>query len=507
MKKFPFLLLISAALVIGSCSRKVPDFVGRIPDDAFLVVSMHPKKIFDKGQISSLDGLKKKIRKEVVRSLVEDPVSSGIMMDEYAYMFIYFKNEEPMGGVIAGLDNKGKFESTLKKLRENEPEFIQSGDFTMLIQEDNELMMAWDDEKVLFLSSPEIEMSLDDWQDEVTLLFNQPKEEAITSMVDFNDFHKNMKDMNAWISSDDLRTVLKKSGALRDMEIDLPVELYNNYGHVYCEFTNEGVFVTSETHLSEEVEKNTGFIIAKPELNEALLQNTPGGNLLMAMAFSMDIEKAKKILGQMAPPEIDSLGNRITDMTGIESKELWNSLTGDFVLAINGVEESGTLPVELFIGAGVNGDLLQEKLMGTVDNLVDVQKGEDFFMINANGIEIYSGILDGIWVITNKKGYKDAVRGKGLDRTLADSKFSDYAGGAIGMYMNLDMTTYPAAIRQMAAQNEEVENMLELASGAFTSLGLQAGNSTSELELITASKDQNSLYTILRMIEKMELNK
>lgn len=506
MKKLP-LVLLSIALVLGSCSRKAPDFLKTIPDDAFLVVSMHPKKIFDKGQISSLEGLKKEIRNDFARTLIDDPLKSGIMMNEYAYMFVYFKNEEPMVGVVSGLDNRGKFESSLKKLRETEPEFEEIGEFTMMTGTDMEQMMAWDDEKVLFLASPALDMSKDNWQEEAILLFNQPKEEAITSMVDFNNFQRNMKDMNAWISSDELRTVLKKSGALRDMDIDIPVELYNNYGHVYCEFTNDGMFVTSETRLSEEVEKNTEFIIARPELNEALLENTPGGNLLMAMAFSLDIEKAKKYIGQMAPPEVDSLGNRIENMTGIPSEELVNSLTGDFVVAINGIEESTSLPVELFVGIGVNNKMLQEKLMGTVDNMADVKQEQDFFMINAGGMEIYSGIMDDIWVITNTKGYKDAIRDGGLDKNLNDSRFRDYAGESMGMYMNLDMTAYPAALQQMLSQNDQARKTLEMVTESFSSLGIQAGNSESQLELKTASGDENSLYLIMKMLEKQGMNK
>ena len=85
------------------------------------------------------------------------------------------------------------------------------------------------------------------------------------------------------------------------------------------------------------------------------------------------------------------------------------------------------IPVEVFLGFGVNGEAIQEKLMETVQGMAPVEKEGDFFVINVQGNEIYSGIIDNLWVITNAKGYKDAIEGGKLDKSLVDSKFNDFA--------------------------------------------------------------------------------
>ena len=72
-------------------------------------------------------------------------------------------------------------------------------------------------------------------QAEVSRLFNLEKENAITSMVDFNDFSTKMKDLNIWASSDELRKLMEKSEKMKEMEINFPVSLYNNYAqYVFC---------------------------------------------------------------------------------------------------------------------------------------------------------------------------------------------------------------------------------------------------------------------------------
>ena len=90
MKKIPFLVILIAGIFAASCSKKSPEFVNTIPDNAFAVISMHPQQIFDKGQISSFESIKKEIRDEFILNLIDHPAQSGIMLKEYSYAFVYF---------------------------------------------------------------------------------------------------------------------------------------------------------------------------------------------------------------------------------------------------------------------------------------------------------------------------------------------------------------------------------------------------------------------------------
>lgn len=505
MKKLHVLVILLAGLLAASCSKKTPEFVNTIPDNAFAVMSMHPKQIFDKGQISTFESIKKDIKDEFIRNLFDQPAESGILMTEYSYVFVYFIDDNPLICFVGGMANEGDFKKIVNKIQEEKGGEIVEKDGINLFYSDDDATLAWDSEQVLLIASTEKQFSLEETQAEVSRLFNLEKENAITSLVDFNDFSANMKDLNIWFSSDEMRKMLEKMDQIKGVDINFPLDLHNNYAHIFFEFADGAMYVHSESHFSEEVAKNIEeLMVTKPNINDDLLKITPGGDLLIALAVSMDLDKFQAIMKKMNTEEMPDIGGKIEEKIGIPAEDIWNALNGDFVLAINGTEDGGMIPVEALIGIGLKNDEIQKKLMGTVSGMADVQEEEDFFLINANGIEIYSGIVDDVWVISNAKGYKDAISGKGLDASLKDSKFMDYAGGGMGLYLNLDISTYPAPLQAMITQDEETAALLELMTESLVSFGVEASQYKGDATLITAKKDENSLYTIMKLAEEMD---
>ena len=503
MKKLTFLAIIIAGIFLTYCKIKTPDYVNSIPDEAFGVVSMHPMQIHEKGQINTLENLKKKIDDELLREIIDDPLKTGLMMDAYAYLFVSMKDDGPQIGAVAGMANTDKFETLLKSMDDMPDEFIEKDGFTMVVP-DKEGAIGWNDEKMILLVEPDGGRVQEEWEIELETLFNLSKEESLTSMVDFKDFTWNMKDLNAWFSSDKLRDMLEHMDT--DMNINLPFTLYNNYAHLYCEFANGEILINGETHFSEEVKKNVDeYLVMKDKLNSDMLELAPGGNLLMAVAASMDIEKFQKVMKEMAPPDADKIGKGIENAIGVSANELWQSFTGDFVLSVNAIDDAETMiPVELFIGLGIKDEALQDKLMGTVENMAPVEKEGDFFVINAQGIEVYSGIVNGIWVITNAAGYKNAVKGGGLKSPLPQTKFKDFTNESSGMYLNLDFEAYPDMITQQLAKTPERKEWLEYMTESFNYLGASSGNYNSHMIIETKKPNENSLYTFLKMTEMMD---
>jgi hypothetical protein len=157
------------------------------------------------------------------------------------------------------------------------------------------------------------------------------------------------------------------------------------------------------------------------------------------------------------------------------------------------------IPVELFIGVGVNGKALQERLMQTVGSMVPIEEEGDFFIINVQGNEIYSGIVNDVLVVTNVKGYKDAVSGGSFENSLADSKFSEFAEGSMGMFINLNLDDYPGMVKGLLSQNSERNEWVTRITDPFDYLGVSAGNYQSKVVVKTSSPSENSLYTILKI--------
>ncbi|TFH27348.1 MAG: DUF4836 family protein [Bacteroidia bacterium] len=501
MKKLIFVLIVTAAFVVSSCSRKSPEFVHSIPDDAIAVVSLHPMQIHTKSKINTFESIKERVKDEIWGQILEDPLSTGLMMDEYAYVFVKMEDEAPIIGVVGGMKDVKKFENTLSKIDEDLRSQFQVNEIYSWIQPDKGGIIGWNEKQMIVLSSPgDEEFETAYFTESLDKMFSPVREKSITSLVDFKDFQGKMKDLNIWISSNELFDIIEKM--IGDKIPDFPVTLYNNYAQIYFDFANGELNINGETHFSEEVKKNIEeFLVMKPELNSHMMNLAPGNNLLVALAGSMDLEKLGKLVSKFAPPELDTVSTKVEMAIGMEIKDLLESISGDFTITINGLESEAMIPVELFIGVGVNGKVLQEKLMKTVGSMIPVEEEGDFFIINFQGNEIYSGIVNDILVVTNVKGYKEAVKGGSYENSLADSRFSEFATGSIGLFVNLDLEDYPGMVKGLLSQNPKRSEWVTRLTDPFDYLGVSAGNYQSKMVLKTSDPSENSLYTILKVVD------
>lgn len=501
MKKLSLVTILVAALVVVSCSRKTPEFVHSIPDDAIAVVSLHPMQLHTKSKINTFASIKERVKDEIWGQILEDPLSTGLMMDEYAYLFVKMEEQAPIIGVVSGMKDVNKFEATLSKIHEDISSEFQVNEIYTWIQPDKEGIIGWNKDQMIVLLTPDgDEFETSYFTGSLDRMFSPVKEESITSLVDFKDFLGKMKDLNLWISSDDMFAVVERM--IGDKMPDFPLSLYHNYAQVFVDFSNGAMNINGETHFSEEVEKNIEeFLVMKPELNSHMMNLAPGNNLLVALAGSMDMKKMQEMVKKFAPPELDTVSNKVENIVGMEIEDLLQSLSGDFVITLSALDAESMIPVELFIGVGVNGKALQDKLMATVGSMVPLEEEDGFFTINIQGNEIYSGIVNDILVVTNVKGYKEAVKGGSFENSLADSKFSEFATGSMGMYLDLDLDNYPGMVRNMLDQNPQRSQWVKRLTDPFDYLGISAGNYESKMVVKTSDPSENSLYTILKVAD------
>jgi len=501
MKKLSIVFVWAALMVLASCSKKAPEFVNSIPDDAIAVVTLHPMQIHTKSQINTFESIKEKVKEEIWGQILDNPLSTGLMMNEYAYVFVKLEEKAPIIGVITGMKDQKKFESTLARIKDGIAEEIESNEIYSWIQPDRKGIIGWNDKQMIVLASPDSEeFETAYFTESLDKMFSPVKEESITSLVDFKDFLGKMEDLNLWVSSNEMFDIIEKY--VGDDLPDFPVSLYHNYAQVFIDFEDGELNINGETHFSEEVEKNIEeFLVMKPALNEDMLKLAPGGNLLVAVAGSMDLAKTQQMIERFAPPELDTMGNKIEMATGMEMSDLLEAISGDFTIAINGVEGEAMIPLEIYLGIGVNGKALQEKLMETVQGLAPVEEEGDFFIINFQGNEIYSGIVNDVLVVTNAKGYKNAIKSGTHETPLTSSTFGDFTTGSLGMFVNLNTDQYPAMLVGLLGQKPEAQRWVERITDPFDYLGVCAGNYQNKVYVKTSSPSENSLYTIMKMVD------
>ena len=155
MKKLSIVFLWVALIALASCSKKAPEFVNSIPDDAIAVVTLHPMQIHTKSQINTFESIKEKVKDEIWGQILENPLSTGLMMNEYAYVFVKMEEKAPIIGVITGMKDQKKFETTLAKIKEGIGEEFVTNEVYSWIQPDRKGIIAWNNKQMIVLASPD----------------------------------------------------------------------------------------------------------------------------------------------------------------------------------------------------------------------------------------------------------------------------------------------------------------------------------------------------------------
>ena len=71
----------------------------------------------------------------------------------------------------------------------------------------------------------------------------------------------------------------------------------------------------------------------------------------------------------------------------------------------------------------------------------------------------------------------------------------------MGMYVNLNLESYPEMVHGLLEQNPERNTWIEKMTEPFEHFGMTAGESESLITLKTNKPSENSLYTILKVAE------
>ena len=149
MKKLSIVFLWVAVLSLSSCSKKTPEFVHSIPDDAIAVVSLNPMDIHTKSKINTFTSIKEKVKDEVWGVILEDPLSTGLDVNEYAFVFFRMEDDKPIIGVTAGMKDQKKFEATLSRIHEGVTDEFETNDVYTWVQPDKQGIIAWNNKQMI----------------------------------------------------------------------------------------------------------------------------------------------------------------------------------------------------------------------------------------------------------------------------------------------------------------------------------------------------------------------
>lgn len=349
LKNSTFLFAALFAILFSSCSSQ-PESLKVIPKEAYMVSSFNLYNMAKKGGLESISDFDffKEMQKELknedkkaskkLKKYIENPLKLGINFKED--FFYYFSNEDDdeeffvvTMDLISG-DNFQEFFEDVLSLGDEGYDIEEEDNYKYILLDD-EVLLAWDDDKAIFVFAYSYK-SRENIEDFAEDIFSLKEDEQITDLEAFNSFYENRKDIGFYVSSNILENVDKR--AFKEMEELTGYSLEDNTISFNLSF-EEGAIrllgnIAPNEDLHAEYEKSKEILDRK--FNNKLLNFMPK-NSLVAASMAGNPEKMYKRLKENK--EFKEFEKQIEEEIFVDLKEIFENLEGSVIFSLSDIDK------------------------------------------------------------------------------------------------------------------------------------------------------------------------
>ena len=524
-----YILFAAMLFLFASCSTTKMSYYESIPDDAVAHISMNFEKMAKK--INGKEVLASFIYKQFIREIQEDNSKAAAFVDDF------FKNPENSGidfSTDAGFfymktpDNNtllfclnikdyGKFDDFINKLfKLAEVDKIIKDDGFQYISED-ETFFCWNESYVIHfipeeVSNPDLSLSY------IRNIMKGEVENPITKNKDFIEFCDNKKDVNGWISD----KIIDDEETRKSAEEMFGATLDNSFIHAFLSFNKDDMTLTAELKANEEMKKANVFKeLMKTGIDKKVLTHLPGPELaaVLSYAFNPDAIYNKFLKDDEDTQEIDATFSAMANMT---LQDVVNSFGGDMVILVSGFQKpsgkASMIGLEIIEGYEPritiaislnNKDFFETILKAAPPEFV--KESGDFYEVNIDGLIVHTGVIDGVWLITNDTEVV-GNGGKVFAKSLAQNEISDAMGNSSSLF-HLDISE--KSVKEFMQEVTEGKEDWKTVMKYFKSLSLYISNDFNmTIKLGVNPVNDNSLESLFEIFnvhmeeeEKIESDK
>jgi len=513
--KLFFSLGLLSALVLSSCNRSGQEIYKLVPDNVAVVASFSPGKLMEKADATDLEFMKNALEdKEFNKLLFENPGVSGINVNSNSCVFVS-GNEERYLGVIMPLKSKKVFELFLGKLSEEykvDFKIEQADKFSYSVKDDN--VLAWNKSVVIHLTRIK-GMSEVSILDKLAELFSLEPENCILSEKDFKSFLSEQKDLNIWLTSNQLANLAGSNMGMMSMLGGIN----NNYAHIFLEFGKGEIKLSSNLILNSDFKKNFDkYNIIDLNAEKGILEMLPADNLVLVGNFRLNPDKLIDLKNTIGSGNHDFFLD-FEKEKGKTTEQVLKSIQGSLAFTINGImpvkestnENSDTLSREkrtpvIFGALQLNDETFFNEFIKFVNQKEILKAKNGYYVIHSEDEQpFYLGLKNNIILLTNEEKYmmeimdggklKNNLMGLELSKTLVDNP--------ICFYLNLDKDSYTETVKQYF--DEEMDKSFAKGMSGFgnslKSLTISGNLEKSELRIELKDKSVNSLHAFLQALD------
>lgn len=491
-------LLLASAIIFSACNETNADFseqIKMVPADAAVVVDidfdrLESKLSFEQIQNSSLfELLADKGDTSLFRIICEETEKSGVDLSE----LVMFITVEKQLGLALALSDAVAFEEWVVSTMAEEGvilKVLEDANFKSCLLKDSgvDALLMWNDNKALFMT--------DVTQEADVSMFDQDIAKSIISNKEFATFYADKQELALWMDMESYFDLVGSTNKIRNMGFPMLDEYKDLYKGMYTYYNVEfqdGAINASGKVVPLNKAKKISAMYYKESQSKKLLSAIPA-NSFMLISAAMKMPEFMQVYESI--PQFKEL------LEDPETAKIVESIDGDLILSICDFAP-GPLPIpNAVIGLSVNDESLLESLMG-IDGIQKIDK-DGYTALLVQLFQVYVAQKDDILLIsTNEDIIKSFAAGDALDENLLKSQHKDDVESTAYYYMNLNLDTYPDAIKGLL-KGKMGEGYTTLSqSMRFEDVVSTYEFSTCEYEVILNMKDKetNSLAALFEMMD------
>jgi hypothetical protein len=522
--RLTFSMLLALALIpllSVSCGNKEKSILTSVPSESAMVALVNTGQLLKKMNFEEFkkaeffDKMLKELNSPQLNILFENTDKSGLDFNGQACVFAIGKESEDFEiGIIFSIKNAKALEANFEKTAKENSIFkkIESGkDFKYFESKEagKYISMGWDKNilVVTISSKPDSKSSLDK-------IFNLKEEESILTNKSFNSFKIEKNDMMLWVQSDPIVKMLKKnketSSSIKQLSFfGINDQLLNgNNMALFCNFNKGNIETTVKYAMNEQIVKEYGSILKK-KIDTDFSSLFPMKNLSSITMIGLDMKGLNEVLKKRG---IDVAADMYLQQNGISLEELKNGFKGEIALA-SYIDNSITdvRKRQKFVAALAfnNAEIIDKvaylpKAIGVGELKKTGSRYTNKYMKDLQGI-----VKNNMFIISNDISVIEKIEKGGFngDETINAATLTAMKNGWVGSHtnflqfnsnldeMDLELSSqFMADLLKTAMKNNELESTTSISN-----------TENAKITVLFKNKEQNSLYTISQLINKLYL--
>ncbi len=460
-------------ILISSCNRPGQKLFTVVPSNTAIAGTFNPGELIQKADTQHLNSIKNALgNAELITEFFENPEMTGIEFNSYSGFFV-FGDQQKYIGLVMPIKKYADFEDFLDKLdKENANDFKKEEGENFYCSGKGKTTLAWNRSVFMILSV------INGWDNtpvktKAAELFNLKADDCILSQKDFKSFLSNQKEINIWLTSNQIGSLTGNNMGM----LNMLGAINNNYAHISLDLQDKAIILSSRLRMNPDFRKSINkYNFIHLDAEKDILKMLPAENLILAGNFRLNPERIIEIYNSLYSGNQQFL-YEFEEETGKKPEDVMRSIQGSFAFSINGIskvkagnaeETDSCKKIPVIVAAmQLNDDQFVKDFIEIVKMREPITEKDGYYIIRSEEVPFFMGVKNKVILLSNEEKYLSEILadGKLKNNLLSLDMSKTLSDNPICLYMNLDKDSFSREMSDFL--DEEIDKKFPMGMKGF----------------------------------------